>query len=134
MLKYVYVMCFATLVVPIHAAAEEQVVTPRHSVPIRVSPPSPWLLGLPGWQVARAKSSERYALLQTLNIHAFSSTQTWAEFELENSDYGLKKGWVYWGESLDDERNFEIYGDTKEPKSSKNSPLSRVTEPLDTQP
>ena len=82
--------------------------TSTEPVSIRFSPPSPWLLGFPGWKIAQTEESEHYQLLRTLEIRAFSSTQTWAEVELADGSNGSKKGWVYWGKSLDDDRNFVI--------------------------
>ena len=107
MLKYA--ICLAALAIPLQLTAQERVVTPTGSVPIRFSPPSHWLLGLPGWKVAETADSEAYQLLRTLEIHAFSTTQTWAKVELlEQSEGDSKTGWVYWGKSLDDDRNFKI--------------------------
>ena len=71
------------------------------SAPIRISPPTPWLFGLPGWTVARTEADERYRLLRTLEIQVFSSTHGWAEVELTGPDAaGNKSGWIYWGESF----------------------------------
>ena len=106
MLKYV--LCLALVLIPLQAAAQEQVVTSTGSVPIRFSPPSPWLLGFPGWEVAQTMASEQYEVLRTLEIRAFSSTQTWAKVELADGDDDPKAGWVYWGESLADSGNFAI--------------------------
>ena len=103
-----YVLSCVVLVLPLVAVAQEQVVTPTRSVSIRVSPPSPWLLGFPGWKVGQTRQSEQYTLLRTLKIRAFSSTQTWAEVELQDSVDNPKKGWVYWGESLHENQNFAI--------------------------
>lgn len=110
------VLFFVVLVVPLQVASQEQqaseaveperVATSVRPTSIRFSPPSPWLLGFPGWEVAQTKKSEDYQLLRTLEIYAFSSKQTWAEVELAGDD--SKKGWVYWGESLDDHQNFTI--------------------------
>ena len=112
-----YVLCLVVLAIaPLQVMAQppEEVVSVR-PVPIRFSPPTPWLLGLPGWQVAHTEASERYQVLRTLEIRAFSSTQTWAEVSNEET-----QGWVYWGESLNDNRNFVIEnrpedGDTQGP-------------------
>lgn len=122
MLKYI--VCIVAVVIPLPVSAQEQIVTPTRRVSIRSSPPSPWLLGFPGWKVAQTEHSERYELLRTLKIHAFSSTQTWAEVELEGSEDGSKRGWVYWGGSLDDNQNFEIN------EGAANSSKDRV-QPLD---
>lgn len=127
MLKYV--LCFAALVIPFDVAAQQQVVTPKGNVPIRVSPPSPLLLGFAGWEVAQTERSERYALLQTLKIRAFSSTQTWAEVELANSNDSPKKGWVYWGESLDDNQNFEVFAENEQPPKSQAPPPENKNTP-----
>ena len=112
-----FVLFFVILAAPLQVASQEQqeseadeperVATSVRSTSIRFSPPSPWLLGFPGWQVAQTKKSEDYQLLRTLEIYAFSSKQTWAEVALAGDD--SKKGWVYWGESLDDDRNFKIF-------------------------
>ena len=109
MLKYAIYLI--VLVIPLQSTAQERVVTPTGSVPIRFSPPSHWLLGLPGWKIAETAESESYQLLRTLEIHAFSASQTWAKVELlEQSEGDSKTGWVYWGKSLDDDRNFKIRG------------------------
>lgn len=122
MLKYA--ICLVVLVIPLQSTAQERVVTPTGSVPIRFSPPSHWLLGLPGWKIAETAESESYQLLRTLEIHAFSTTHTWAKVELlEQSEGGPKTGWVYWGESLDDDRNFRIRVD-----SEKNTPEQNGSE------
>ena len=113
-----YVVCLVVLAISLQSAAQERVVTPTGTVPIRFSPPSNWLLGLPGWKVAETAESESYQLLRTLEIHAFSTTQTWAKVELlEQSENGPKTGWVYWGKTLDDDRNFKMRGGDE-----KNSP------------
>lgn len=111
-----YVLFFVILAVPLQVAAQEQqeskaeeperVATSVRPTSIRFSPPSHWLLGFPGWEVAQTKESEDYRLLRTLEIYAFSSKQTWAEIALAGDD--SKKGWVYWGESLGDHQNFTI--------------------------
>ena len=115
------VLCLVVLVfAPLQVAAQppqpnqqpkpqpnQQIVSSKHSVPIRFSPPTPWLLGLPGWEVAQTQKSERYKVLSKLEIHAFSSTHTWAKIELEDSKEDPKSGWVYWGESLEANKNFK---------------------------
>ena len=111
-----YVLFFVILAVPLQVASQEQqesdaeeserVATSVRPISIRFSPPSPWLLGFPGWEVALTKKSEDYQLLRTLEIYAFSSKQTWAEVALADDS---KKGWVYWGKSLDDQQNFTIH-------------------------
>lgn len=70
--------------------------------PIRITPPTPWFLGLPGWAIAHTEVNERYKLLRTLEIRVFSSTYAWAEVELASpaDDADPKSGWVYWGESF----------------------------------
>ena len=127
MLIVKYVLCFASLMMPHHLAlaAEQQVVKPTGSVPIRFSPPSPWLLGFPGWKVAETESSEQYALLRTLKIRAFSSTQTWAEVRLDSTNDDSKKGWVYWGESLDDDENFKIRKRKESPQNTEGNSRGR---------
>ena len=88
---------------------DQQIVATK-SVPIRNRPPTPWLLGFPGWRVAQTEAKEHYKLLRTLEIQVFSSTHAWAEVELASpSDAtGIKSGWVYWGESFrDDGDDFE---------------------------
>ena len=131
-----YLLCCLVLVLPLVAVAQQRVVTPIRSVPIRFSPPTPWLLGFPGWEVAQTRPSERYTLLRTLKIRAFSSTQTWAEVELQDSVDNPKKGWVYLGESLHDSRNFAIPeldanplgSEAKPPKSESHSKRSIAVE------
>lgn len=80
----------------------DQRIVATESAPIRISPPTPWLLGLPGWAVAHTEANERYRLLRTLEIQIFSSTYAWAEVELTDPPDapGIKSGWVYWGESF----------------------------------
>ena len=106
MLKYV--LCLGILAIPLHVVAQEQVVTSTRPVPIRFSPPSPWLLGFPGWEVAQTTESEEYQVLRTLEIYAFSSTQIWVEVESLPADGDSQAGWVYWGDSLNDSPNFEV--------------------------
>ncbi len=80
-----------------------QRIVAKEAVPIRFSPPTPWLFGLAGWEVARTELSERYSLLRTLEIDVFSSTHAWAEVELPGvagREGGPRSGWVYWGESF----------------------------------
>ena len=111
-----YVLFFVIVAVPLQVASQEQqeseaeeserVATSVRPTSIRFSPPSPWLLGFPGWEIAQTKKSEDYQLLRTLEIYAFSSKQTWAEVALADDS---KKGWVYWGKSLDDQQNFTIH-------------------------
>ena len=123
MLKHA--LCLAVLVLaPLHVAAQPpqettpnpppqettpnpQIVRSTDSVPIRNSPPTPWLLGFPGWEVARTNSDEFYTVLSSLEIHAFSSTHTWAKVELVTSDGDPKSGWVYLGDSSAGTLNFE---------------------------
>ena len=111
-----YALCLVVLLgAPLQVMTQEPEVVSVRSVPIRFSPPTPWLLGLPGWSVAHTEESERYELLRTLEIRAFSSTQTWVEVSNDET-----QGWVYWGESLDDNQNFVIENrlddvDTPEP-------------------
>ena len=83
-------------------ASPDQQIVAMESAPIRFSPPTPWLLGLPGWPVARTEANERYRLLRTFEIQVFSSTYAWAEVELTGSPaaVGRKSGWVYWGDSF----------------------------------
>ena len=57
--------------------------------------------------MAQAVESEHYLVLRTLEIHAFSSTQVWAEVELTEGNDEPKKGWVYWGDTRGDSPNFE---------------------------
>lgn len=80
-----------------------QQIVAKKAVPIRFSPPTPWLFGLAGWEVARTELSERYSLLRTLEIDVFSTTHAWAEVELPEvagRRGGPRSGWVYWGESF----------------------------------
>ena len=79
-----------------------QQIVATDSAPIRISPPTRWLLGFPGWEVSRTEASERYKLLRTLEIQVFASKYAWAEVELANTadDASPKSGWVYWGESF----------------------------------
>lgn len=125
MLKHI--LCLVALAIPLQLTAQERVAKSTGSVAIRFSPPSPWLLGLPGWEVARTEEFESYKLLRTLEIHAFSSTQTWAEVELLAQGEGdPKAGWVYWGASLDDKLNFEIGEGLDEDSTEENE--SEITE------
>lgn len=87
----------------------------KEAVPIRISPPTPWLLGLAGWEVARTKVSEHYSLLRTLEIDVFSSTHAWAEIELPGvtgRGGGPESGWVYWGESFTADSEHFAWEDT----------------------
>ena len=117
MLKYA--LCLVLVLIPLQAAAQEQVVTSTGSVPIRFSPPSPWLLGFPGWEVAQTVADEQYEVLRTLEIRAFSSKQTWAEVELRRKATvgDPKSGWVYWGESLADSGNFAVNHEDEAPSA-----------------
>ena len=84
----------------IGGGSPEQQIVATESAPIRISPPTPWLLGLPGWTVAHTEAKERYRLLRTFEIQVFSSTYAWAEVELTGPPDPTKSGWVYWGESF----------------------------------
>jgi hypothetical protein len=60
-----YVLFFVILAVPLQVASQEQqeseaeeserVATSVRPTSIRFSPPSPWLLGFPGWEIAQTK-------------------------------------------------------------------------------
>ena len=92
-----------------------QQIVAKEAVPIRISPPTPWLLGLAGWEVARTEASEHYRLLRTLEIDVFSSTHAWAEVELpgvRGRGGGPESGWVYWGESFTADSEHFAWEDT----------------------
>ena len=94
--------------------ARRQIVA-KEAVPIRFSPPTPWLFGLAGWEVARTEVSEHYGLLRTLQIDVFSSTHAWAEVELPGvagRGDGPRSGWVYWGESFAADSDHFTWEDT----------------------
>ncbi|MCY4557895.1 MAG: hypothetical protein OXF79_16320 [Chloroflexi bacterium] len=71
-----------------------QIVTSGNSVPIRISPPTPLLLGFPGWEVSQTAESERYVVVSAIKINALSSTSTWAQVELVATNGEAKSGWV----------------------------------------
>lgn len=89
-----------------------QLIVAKEAVPIRISPPTPWLFGLAGWEVARTEASEHYSLLRTLEIDVFSATHAWAEVELPGHRDGPKSGWVYWGESFTTDSEHFAWEDT----------------------
>jgi hypothetical protein len=101
-----------------------QQIVAKETVPIRFSPPRPWLLGFPGWEVARTEVSEHYSLLRRLEIDVFSSTHAWAEVELSGvAGTGPKSGWVYWGESFTaDSEHFNWEDTALPPADSSSSP------------
>lgn len=81
----------AALVIPLYVLAQElppqeaPVAAPVSVVPIRSSPPSVWLFGFPGWEIAETDPDQdkKYTLVRTREIRAFSSTQVWAHVEWE---------------------------------------------------
>ena len=93
----------------------QQIVAKKAAVPIRFSPPTPWLFGFAGWEVARTELSARYSLLRTLEIDVFSTTHAWAEVELPGAAVrgnGPSSGWVYWGESFTTDSDHFAWEDT----------------------
>ncbi len=92
-----------------------QQIVAKEAVPIRFSPPTPWLFGLAGWTVARTEVSESYGLLRTLEIDVFSTTHAWAEVELPGvagRRVSPRSGWVYWGESFTADSEHFAWEDT----------------------
>ena len=92
-----------------------QQIVAKEAVPIQFSPPTPWLFGFAGWEVARTELSERYSLLRTLEIDVFSTTHAWAEVELPGAAVrgdGPRSGWVYWGESFTTDSDHFAWEDT----------------------
>ena len=101
-----------------------QQIVAKEAVPIRISPPTPWLLGFAGWQVARTEVSEHYSLLRTLEIDVFASTHAWAEVELPRvagRGGGPTSGWVYWGESFRADSEHFAWEDTALPAADSGS-------------
>ena len=92
-----------------------QQIVAKEAVPIRFSPPTPWLLGFAGWEIARTEVSERYGLLRTLEIDVFSTTHAWAEVELPGvagRGGDPRSGWVYWGASFTADSEHFAWEDT----------------------
>ena len=93
------------------AAAQEQegvqTVKSKQAVPIRSSPPTPWLLGFPGWEVGETSEGEEYRLVSRQAFRAGHVRQVWAELSYTDPEHDVTRtGWVYWGKSLSDDHNF----------------------------
>lgn len=71
-------------------------------VPIRSAPPTMWLAGFPGLEVATIAEGDCYRVVDGRVIHAFGSKDVWLRIDqlTPPATSQGKSGWIHWGDSL----------------------------------